>query len=231
MQQSLNFRTWGGRREGAGRPAGKGRRCAPHRRRARLKSYQPQHTTLRLADDVANLRRWKIFAEIVAAIRAAHRDGFRIVEFSVQHGHLHLITEASGWKALSDGTRALSIRVARAVNRVLKRSGKVIADRYHARSLGTPREVRNALVYVLQNAEKHLAQRGVVVRRDWLDGFSSAGFFRGWERAARSAAEIVRESWKDSRIVDDPRAEAKTWLLTTGWKRHGLLRASELPAN
>ena len=230
-QAALAFKTWGGRREGAGRPVGKGRRAAPHRKRIRVKSYQPQHTTLRLVGDIAKLRRWKIFAEIVVAIRAAQREGFLIAEFSVQDGHLHLITEANGWKALSDGTRALSIRIARALNRVLKRSGRVIADRYHARSLSTPREVKNALVYVLQNAKKHFAQRGIAISSDWLDRFSSAGSFRGWNAEARLAAELVRESWKTHAIAaDDARREARTWLLHTGWKRHGLLRASDVPA-
>ena len=52
------------------------------------------------------------------------------------------------------GARGLSIRVARAVNRHLERRGKVFGDRYHPRSLTTPREVRTALVYVLQNWRK-----------------------------------------------------------------------------
>ena len=110
----------------------------------------------------------------------------------VQDGHLHLLTEADGWKALSDGTRALSIRIARSLNRVLKRTGKVIADRYHARALSTPLEVRNAIVYVLQNGRKHLAQRGVEVRKEWLDRFSSAAFFRGWDARMTKAADALR---------------------------------------
>ena len=226
-QIPLAFRTWGGRRKGAGRPAGKGRRSVKHRARARVKSYEPQHTTLRLVDSVSKLRRWKIFAEIVSAIRAAQRQTFRVVEFSVQDGHVHLITESAGWKALSDGTRALEIRIARAINRVLGRKGRVFGDRYHARALGSPREVRNALVYVLQNARKHLAQRGVVLRRDWLDRFSSAPFFDGWDRSSASAAAALRELIR----TEDPRSRPKTWLLTQGWKRSGLLRATEIPAN
>lgn len=231
MQAPLAFRSWGGKREGAGRPPGTGRRPPPHRKRLRLKSYEPQHTSIRLVDDVASTRRWRVFAEIVGAIRAAQREGFRVIEYSVQDGHLHLITESAGWKALSDGTRALEIRIARAINRVLERKGKVIADRYHSRGLGSPREVRNALVYVLQNARKHLAQRGVVLRREWLDRFSSAPFFDGWDDAAASAARRLRDSLTiDGKRISDPRARPKTFLLREGWKRGGLLRAIEMPA-
>src|SRR4051812_9081334 len=231
-QGELTFRSWGGRRKGAGRPPGKGRRNSPHRKRARLKSYEPQHTTLRLAGEVAQIRRWRVFAEIVSAIAKAQRASFRVIEFSVQDGHLHLITEADSWKKLSDGVRALEIRIARAINRVLRRKGIVFADRYHARALGSPRETRNALVYVLQNAKKHFQRRGVALRRDWLDRFSSAGFFAGWDASSRPAADLVRAQMAaDGVPLVDPRAEAKTWLLRQGWKRHGLLRAAEVPAS
>ena len=56
------------------------------------------------------------------------------------------------------GIRGLAIRIARAVNRAWLRRGRVWGDRYHAHSLRSPREVRNALVYVLQNFRKHFAQ-------------------------------------------------------------------------
>ncbi len=231
-QKTLTFRSWGGARAGAGRPKSAGRGRVAHRTRVRLKSYEPQHTTLRLSSDVANVRRWRVFAEIVPAIARAQREGFRVIEFSVQDGHLHLITEASGWKALSDGVRALEIRLARAINRVLRRKGRVFADRYHARGLGSPRETRNAIVYVLQNARKHLAQRGTTVARGWLDVFSSAAFFDGWNAAARASVEAVVRSWHAEGVGGlTPTVRAKSWLLTTGWRRLGLVGTIEIPAS
>jgi hypothetical protein len=75
------------------------------------------------------------------------------------------------------GVRGLAIRVAKAVNRALGRRGRVWADRYHAHLLRTPREVRNALVYVLNNFRKHVrGARG-------LDPRSSARWFDGWRRS------------------------------------------------
>ncbi len=223
IQGTLTFRTWGGKRAGAGRPKSKGRPAVAHRKRQRLKSYEPQHSTLRLVSDVASVRRWRVFGEIVSAIAAAQREGFRVIEFSVQDGHLHLITESSGWKALSDGVRGL------AINRVLQRKGHVFADRYHARGLGSPREVRNAIVYVLQNAKKHLSQRGNVVARGWLDVFSSAPFFDGWCPSAQKAVGALRRDWQ-SEGRTSPTARAKTWLVTNGWRRFGLIAAHEMPA-
>ncbi len=71
----------------------------------------------------------------------------------------------------------------REVNRALGRTGKVWADRYHARALTKPREVRNALVYVLNNVKKHRPGfRG-------LDVCSSAPWFTGWRRHGLIAVE------------------------------------------
>jgi len=125
---------------------------------------------------------------------------------AAQTDHLHLIIEADDRTRLSGGLRGLAIRVARAVNRALGRRGAVWGDRYHARPLTTPREVRNALVYVLQNVAKHA--RGL----HGLDPCSSARWFDGWHDAA-AAGTIERA----------PAAKARTWLATVGWRRHGLI--------
>ncbi len=231
-QGALEFRSWGGARKGAGRKRVGARSCVPHRKRIALKSYQPQHTTMRLVDAVASVRRWRVFAEIVAAIHASHRDGFCVIEFSVQDGHLHLLTEASSARALSNGVRALSIRVARALNRVLGRRGKVFADRFHTRALSSLREVRNAIVYVLQNARKHFQQKGVALRGNWLDKFSSAGFFDGWNAVAAKETVTLRELWIAAGInPKTPTRDASTWLLRVGWRRLGMIQASEVPAS
>jgi len=79
--------------------------------------------------------------------------------------------------------KSLGARLARAVNRVFRRSGPVLADRYHVRVLRTPREVRNALAYVLLNARRHAAQVGRMVSRALrIDPASSGRWFDGWRR-------------------------------------------------
>jgi len=79
----------------------------------------------------------------------------RVVYYSVQSNHLHLILEAEDQTALSRGMLGLTIRVARAINRAFVRRGKVFADHYYARELRTPAEVRRAIRYVLDNAMLH----------------------------------------------------------------------------
>src|SRR6185503_20762307 len=91
-----------------------------------------------------------------------------------------LIVEARDPRELARALQGLCIRMAKGLNRVMGRKGTVFADRYHARSLATPTEVRRALVYVLGNGRKHLTRVGHRLPSSWLDPFSSAAWFDGW---------------------------------------------------
>jgi hypothetical protein len=55
---------------------------------------------------------------------------------------------------------------------------------------------------------------------DWIDPFSSARYFDGWATAPPKAD---RES-EEALVVS-----AESWLLTVGWRRHGLIRFDEVP--
>ncbi|HEY3358468.1 MAG TPA: transposase, partial [Polyangia bacterium] len=167
--------TWGGRRARAGRKPGP-RPCVLHRGRPEHVARHPTHITLRARAGLPSLRAPNLCAVIERAIAAANRSDGRVVHYSVQGDHVHLIIEAHDERALSSAVRRVAIRVALAVNRLLARRGPVWGDRYHRRDLTTPREVRNALVYVLCNARKH----GRPVAD--LDPCSSARWFDGWRR-------------------------------------------------
>src|SRR5688572_28997458 len=170
---------WGGCRRGAGRPPIAGRRRpVPHRARVKHKAAHPLHLTLRARDGLPSLRVPRLFEAIRESIRLASRAEFRVVHFSVQGDHLHFLVEAQDESALSSGARGLSIRIARALNRTLGRSGAVWGDRYHARALKTPRETRHAVVYVLMNFKKHRPHDGrpfdPCSSAPWFEGFRSA---------------------------------------------------------
>ena len=112
--------------------------------------------TVRVGAGLPSLRHRRLRSTVFRAFEAgAERFGFRLVHFSVQSNHLHLVVEANDRRALTRGMQGLAIRVAKAINRRLARRGRVFADRYHARALRSPREVRHALRYVLLNAQRH----------------------------------------------------------------------------
>jgi REP element-mobilizing transposase RayT len=173
---------------------------------------------MRAQNGLGSLREPSVFRSLRPAFLAASNEDFRIVHFSVQRDHLHLLVEATNRAALSRGMHVLAIRIARAVNRALRRAGRVFADRYHARDLTTPRAVRNGLVYVLANVRKHLRVR------TGLDPCSSAAAFDGWsgDRPFETLeAEASRaRAWTSS---------ARTWLLRLGWRRYGPIAVDEAP--
>ena len=181
-------------------------------------SRVPLHVTLRIARGVPNLR-----AEVpMRAMRRAltegkERLGLRVVHYAVQPDHVHLIVEAEDTRALSRGVAGLSVRFARGFNRALGRRGRVMGDRYHARSLSSPREVRRAIAYVLLQTRRHAAKRRVGVTTT-LDPCSSAPCFDGWTRGK------PREGPWTGTVV-----EPRTWLLAAGWRRHGLIDPAEVP--
>jgi REP element-mobilizing transposase RayT len=154
-QLALSARgTHGGYRAGAGRP--RGRTVVDHLRRPSLSRHTPVHCTLRVRDDLPSLRRHHLWNALRERFRAGcDRFGFRLVDFSVQSNHIHLVCEGNDRRALTRGMQGLAIRLARCINKHLGRRGKVFAERYHARQLPTPAETRNALVYVLGNLARH----------------------------------------------------------------------------
>ena len=83
----------------------------------------------------------------------------------------------------------------------------MLADRYHPRVLRTPREVRNALAYVLLNTRKHWRERHGAPPPERLDEASSGRWFEGWRRAPGT-----RKPAPEAPEVAPPR----TWLLSIG---------------
>lgn len=211
-QLAFVIRTHGGRRHGAGRKRIGPRPNVPHRPRERHDARCPVHVTLRAAALPVSLRADPVFVAVRAALARASKEAFRVLHFSVQRDHVHLIIEADSARARTRGVQGLAIRVAKTVNRVLGRRGSVWSDRHHSHLLTSPRAVRHALVYVLQTFRKH-GHRGVE-----LDPCSSAGWFTGWTRTVEKTAERA------------PVAEARSWLARFGWRRHGLVGLNEVPA-
>jgi REP element-mobilizing transposase RayT len=220
-QLELEFRTHGGKRKGAGRKPKSALAKVKHAARPALTRHHVALVTSRVLDRVTGLRRkvqWKVVRRSI--LRGCERFGMRLIEFSVQGNHIHYLCEADDRKALTRGMQGLSIRIAKGLNKALDASGKVFADRYHGRVLETPLEVRRALAYVLNNARKHA--RSGQPWQGWIDTFSSAPWFGGWQVAPRP-----RFPDGDQRPVPEP----SNWLLRVGWRRHGLIRTAEIPSS
>jgi hypothetical protein len=148
---------------------------------------------------------------------------------------VHLLVEADDKDALAAGMKAFQISAARRLNVAeinasrnspsTVRKGKVFVDRYHPEIIDSPRRARHALAYVLNNWRRH-REDGAGYARTWsLDPYSTAAQFEGWS----GAVDRVRPNCTLEDEPPLPVARAETWLLREGWKKHGPLRATEVP--
>ena len=221
-------RTHGGARPGAGRKPGL-RRPVPHRERPVHRTAHPLHITLRAREHVWNLRSKRGLRVLRQAFAGgSERFGFRLVHYSVQGNHLHLIAEASDRVALGRAMKGLGVRIARRLNRLMATRGAVFRERFHARALRSPLEVKRALLYVLSNFRKHQGQVRKRLPDDWLDPFSSARHFDGWRRTPdlRAVLAATRDPCADLPPgVHAPHLS----LLRKDWRRHGLLDPRAAP--
>jgi len=182
------------------------------------------HVTLRVRADVRRLRNFKLCAALRKVfVHCCDTGRFRICEFSIQGNHIHLICEAVNAAALAKGMQRFSSMLARRINKCSGRSGSVFAERYHAEVMRTPRQVRNTILYVLNNARRHRLR----IPRGYggVDPYSSAWYFDGWSH----------ERWRRglSPPADDdgpPVVVGHTWLLTEGWRLYGEIGVTEVPA-
>src|SRR6201982_2478615 len=186
----------------------------PHDTRPKVDPRYPVQVTIRATPGLPSVRSPRVVAALRRAIARASVDRFRVIHFSIQQDHGHFIVEGDEARGARGGMHGLSIRLALAVNRALGRKGQVVGDRYHARALTTPRQMRTSMVYVLLNFRKHLRAPACV------DPRGSRPHVAGWPRRTP--------------VPDAPPATAPavTWMARVGWRRAGgPLRVEEHPAS
>ncbi len=204
----------------AKRPVGRPRGTrVQHVRREHLSERHPAHVTLRFQSHVWNLRSRRSFRHIERALRAFREaDDARVVHYAVLGNHIHMIVEADDRIRLARRVQGFEVRLARALNKMMKRKGKVLADRYHTHILRTRREAHHAIGYVLRNAAKHYGRS----RTPYVDPYSSASTFSGWAMPIRLAWSPISPG---EPLVSDP----KSWLLRIGGESIGRIDPTQIP--
>jgi len=134
-------------------------------------------------------------------LAGGHRFEVRVVQASVQGNHVHLLVEAPDQLSLGRAMKGLSVRLARGLNEMMGSNGRVVGDRYHARPLRSPTEVRSVMHYIRYNHQHHGLSHAVI------DEYSSDGLL--------------------SRILPS----ATMWVLTVGWQRGRVGKVPEEPAS
>ena len=150
------------------------------------------------------------------------------MHISIQREHVHLICEANDKMALARGmqsfeisaTKRLNAAIARDRGESVARRGTVFPERYHVEQLRSPRQVRNAIAYVLNNWRRHGENRGLLAAAQ-IDPYASGVLFDGWQRPY----SFVPPEGYEPLVAMYP----LTWLLSEGWRRHGRIDPHEVP--
>ena len=213
------------RRRRRGRPPLQHRNSVKRCRRPRFARTTVHHVSLRTVDTLPRLRTHAGLEVLERALTGA-RDhtrvtGFRVLHYALEGNHLHLIVEADDDTALSRGMKGLAIRLARGWNKAFARRGRVFADRYHARPVTSPTQMRNTLRYVLFNHVSHSI-------RDWranpgqlrqrLRFFEPDRWSSGRWHPTKSGVWVIDGSPPPA---GSPLSAPKTWLAREGWLRAG----------
>lgn len=208
---------WGGRRPGSGRKRIHSKGVA-HRVREIVSARTPLHINFKYRTQIKNKFCLKLLKK---AIMNARSKGLRIVHFSLQSNHIHLIIEAENNEILTKGMRSLTITFAKGL-----KAGKVQLERYHLHVLRTIREAKNATLYVLFNQQKH--EKGKYSKIDEFSSLllidKSLEIIRNFVRKNRITLTIKRiDPWK----LDHERS----YLLKEGLRQISLrLATSENPS-
>jgi REP element-mobilizing transposase RayT len=188
--------------------------------------------TVRVTNDTSNLRRMSVYQAVRRALATAlARLDFRVVHFSIQRNHIHFLAEADHQPALSKGMQGLLGSAAKRINAALgkrslgKRGGCVFPDRYHERVITSPRQCRNGMRNVLNNWRRHHEDRERLPATWLVDPFSSGVNFAGW-RELEGTDQLYGTPDGYER---PPTSAPQTWLLTTGWKKHGTFSVYDVP--
>jgi hypothetical protein len=197
--------------------------------RASFSRWTAAHVTLKLVPGLWSLRGSRVYRSIHGALCGGNlQEGFRLVQYSVQNNHFHLIPEAKDTAALSRGIQGLAIRLARALNRTMRRGGRVFADRYRSRLLADPLDARNTLRYVLNNARRHV--RGAVRNRTrWTDPCSSAPWFTQWSIPPGIPDFAPDQRHRRLLALGSAAVAPRTTLLQYGWTRAGPIDLLHVP--
>ena len=186
----------------------------------------PVHVSMHRVKLAPSLRSERAYRAIITQLARVKTQGVRVVHYSVQHDHVHLIVEGQDRHDVSSQMRKLFSRIALAVNGVAKRRGSLFRDRHHRRELTSPKATRNALVYVLFNERKHSFQNGGPISEETLtnlDDKSSVAWLTGWAANARPPPENLARlrAWHVDEAGESPVSAPRTWLASTGWRQCG----------
>ena len=147
--------------KGAGRPA----RHDPgirHTKRPNLKKPTSLHLTVKIKKNKAEIKNKSVLAILKRAIVNARKQGLKVIHYSLEYDHVHLLIEADNNLILGKGMKAFGVTFAKAINRLKKLKGEVYKHRYHFRRISSSKELKNVMNYIFTNGLKHKTANSII---------------------------------------------------------------------
>jgi REP element-mobilizing transposase RayT len=181
-QKQLDLNIYTGKRGGRRPDSGRNRihsKGVSHRVREKVTARTPVHINFKVLTYIQN----KPCLEILhIAITKAQTHGLYIIYFALQSNHIHFIAETKDNQTLTKGMRSLTICFAKRIQQLKKVNEPIQIERYHLHVLKNPKEVENALNYVIYNEVHHTgrdAQRGFSAKVSSPSGFMLTRILKG----------------------------------------------------
>jgi REP element-mobilizing transposase RayT len=140
--------------KGAGRKAIHDRGIR-HISRDPIKRITPLHLTIKIESKKAGIKNKNILTALHHSIKKARILGLRILHYTLEFDHVHLLVEADNNERLGRGMQSFGISFSKGINKIKQMKGRVFKTRYHFRKLKTLTEIKNVLKYILRNGIKH----------------------------------------------------------------------------
>jgi len=133
-----------------------------HRERPFLTKAASLHLTVKVKRIKADMKNKAVLSILKRAIMNARKQGLRVIHFTLEYDHIHLLIEAENNEILGKGMQSFGVTFSKAINRMKKQSGGVYKHRYHFRQISGVRQLKNVLNYIFTNGVKHKTAKSLV---------------------------------------------------------------------
>jgi len=211
--------SWGGKREGAGRP--KTSPMVSHLKRPRVGSRRPLKVTLKIRKTLPSLRNENIFEVFEKACLRARRFGLRVIHFAITDFRIVMICEFKNQDQLEKSFKSLNTSLAIALKKEFliqngsKHEGPVFLGRFEMDVLTEPEQCRIAI------RDLYLAASWQAKESPHPDSFSSAPVFKDWRALLK---EEYNKSFEANDFTESAVERAKRitalpqyWLTNASW--------------
>jgi REP element-mobilizing transposase RayT len=133
-----------------------------HTERPIFTSPSSLHLTVKILRAKANLKNKMILSILKRSIMNARKMGLRVIHYSLEYDHVHLLIEAENNFILGKGMQAFGVTFSKALNRLRKIKGSVYKHRYHFRKIVGARQLKNVMNYIFSNGLKHKTSKSLI---------------------------------------------------------------------